>query len=61
MVEKLKIKNLDIKNDDNLIEQMKEALHACEGAYKFLKSLGMSDEVMEENIAKIYDFVRDIN
>ena len=61
MVEKLKIKNLDIKSDDNLIDQMKEALHACEGAYKFLKSLGMSDEVMEENIAKIYDFVRDIN
>ena len=61
MVEKLKIKNLDIKSDDNLIEQMKEALHACDGAYKFLKSLGMSDEVMEENITKIYDFVRDVN
>ena len=61
MVEKLKIKNLDIKSDDNLIEQMKEALYACEGAYNFFKSLGMSDEVMEENITKIYDFVRDVN
>ena len=61
MVEKLKVKNLNIKSDDSLIEQMKEALHACEGAYKFLKSLGMSDQVMEENITKIYDFVRDVN
>lgn len=61
MVEKLKVKNLNIKSDDSLIEQMKEALYACEGAYKFLKSLGMSDEVMEENITKIYDFVRDVN
>ena len=61
MVEKLKVKNLSIKSDDSLIEQMKEALYACEGAYKFLKSLGMSDEVMEENITKIYDFVRDVN
>ena len=60
-VEKLKIKNLDIKSDDSLIQQMKEALYACPGALKFLRDLGMTDEVMEENIAKIYDFVRDVN
>ena len=61
MVEKLKIKNLDIKSDETLIQQMKEALYACPGAYKFLKDQGMSDEVMDENITKIYDFVRDVN
>ena len=61
MVEKLKVKNLDIKSDDNLIQQMKEALYACPGALKFLKDLGMTEEVMEENITKIYDFVRDVN
>ena len=60
-MEKLKIKNLDIKSDDSLIQQMKEALYACPGALKFLRDLGMTDEVMEENIAKIYDFVRDVN
>ena len=40
---------------------MKEALYACPGAVKFLKDQGMTDEVMEENITKIYDFVRDVN
>lgn len=60
-VEKLKVKNLDIKSDEKLIQQMKEALYACPGAYKFLKDQGMSDEVMDENITKIYDFVRDVN
>ena len=60
-VEKLKIKNLNVSSDDNLIQQMKEALYACPSALKFLKELGMSEEVMERNITKIYDFVRDIN
>lgn len=60
-VEKLKIKNLDIHSDDTLIQQMKEALYACPSALKFLKELGMSEEVMDRNITKIYDFVRDIN
>ena len=40
---------------------MKEALYSCPKAVKYCKSLGMSEEVMEENIIKIYDFVRDIN
>ncbi len=62
MVEKLsdKMNKLDIKSDDNVVEQMKEALYACPGALKYLRDLGMSDEVMEENITKIYDFVRDV-
>ena len=60
-MEKLKIKNLSVQSDDTLIQQMKEALYACPSALKFLKELGMSEEVMERNITKIYDFVRDIN
>ena len=60
-MEKLKIKNLNVSSDDNLIQQMKEALYACPSALKFLKELGMSEEVMDRNITKIYDFVRDIN
>ena len=60
-MEKLKIKNLNVHSDDNLIQQMKEALYACPSALKFLKDLGMSEEVMDRNITKIYDFVRDIN
>ena len=60
-MEKLKIRNLDIKSDDSLLEQMKEALYACPSALKYCKELGMSEEEMENNITKIYDFVRDIN
>ena len=60
-VEKLKIKNLDVKSDDSLIQQMKEALYACPAAVKFCKEQGMSKQVMEDNITKIYDFVRDVN
>ena len=60
-MEKLKVKNLDIKTDDSLIQQMKEALYACPSAVKYCKELGMSEQEMEDNIIKIYDFVRDIN
>ena len=60
-MEKLKVRNLDIKSDDSLIQQMKEALHACPAAIKYCKELGMSEQIMEDNITSIYDFVRDIN
>ena len=60
-VEKLKVRNLDIKSDDALIQQMKEALNACPSAVKYCKELGMNEQIMEDNITLIYDFVRDIN
>lgn len=60
-VERLKIDNYNISTDDSLIEQMKEALEACPKAIRYCKSLGMTEKVMEDNIVKIYDFVRDIN
>ena len=58
-MEKLKVRNLDITSDDSLIQQMQEALYACPAALKYCKELGMSEEVMKNNITKIYDFVRD--
>ena len=60
-MEKLKVKNLKIASDDNLIQQMKEALYACPSALKFCRDQGMTDEVIDRNITKIYDFVRDVN
>ena len=60
-MEKLKVKNLKIESDETLIQQMKEALYACPSVVKFCKDQGMTDEVMEQNITKIYDFVRDVN
>ena len=61
MVEKLKVKKLKVESDEALIQQMIEALYACPGVVKFCKSQGMSEKVMEDNITKIYDFVRDVN
>ena len=60
-MEKLKVKNLNVKSDETLIQQMKEALYACPAALKYCREQGMSDEVMDANITKIYDFVRDVN
>ena len=61
-VEKLKVKNsMKIESDESLIQQMIEALYACPSVVKFCKEQGMTNEVMEENITKIYDFVRDVN
>ena len=60
-VERLKINNYKITADDSLVEQMKEALYQCPKAMKYCKSLGMSEQIMEDNIIKIYDFVRDVN
>lgn len=60
-VERLKINDYKITADDSLVDQMREALYACPKAVKYCKNLGMSTEVMEDNVIKIYDFVRDIN
>ena len=61
-MEKLKVKNsMKIESDESLIRQMIEALYACPSVVKFCKEQGMTNEVMEENITKIYDFVRDVN
>ena len=61
MVEKLKVTKLNIQSDDTLIKQMREALYACPSAVKFCRDQGMTDELMDENITKLYDFVRDVN
>lgn len=59
-VERLKVNNYKITAEDSLVEQMREALHTCPKAIKYCKGLGMSDEDMDNNVIKIYDFVRDI-
>ena len=60
-MERLKINNYKITAEDSLVEQMKESLHTCPKAMKYCKSIGMSEEDMDDNIIKIYDFVRDCN
>lgn len=60
-VERLKVENLKITADDSLLEQMKEVIYQCPKAIKYCKNLGMSDEDIDSNVIKIYDFARDIN
>ena len=60
-VERLKVNNLKITADDSLLDQMKEVVHTCPKAMKYCKSLGMSEEDIDNNIIKIFDFARDIN
>ena len=60
-MEKLKV-NLKVeKTSDDILEQMKKAYSACPQAVKYCNDLKIPSEVIEENIVKIYDFVRDIN
>ena len=60
-VEKLNLNNYNIKMDEDLLKQMKEMYDNCPAAVKYCKEIGMDDEAVEKNIAKIYDFVRDVN
>ena len=53
--------NIEIEFDDSIVKKMKEAYLACPAAVKYITSLGISDEEVDSNISKIYDFVRDIN
>lgn len=46
--------------DQQLLKQMKEEYLACPAAVKYIRSLHIPDEQVEEEIVKIYDFVCDI-
>ena len=60
-MEKLKIGDFKIENDDSLIQQMRDSLANRPNIVKFCRQLGMTDEVINDNIIKIYDYVRDVN
>lgn len=60
-MEKLKMGEFKIDSDDSIIQQMKEALYACPNVLKRCKQMGMTDEVIDDNIIKIYEYVRDVN
>ena len=59
-MEKLKV-NMVVDADETLINKMMEAYKTCPAAIKYLKELDVPEEMIEENIVKIYDFVSDIN
>lgn len=59
MMEKIKI-NYHVQEDVDRLNKMKKTCFNCAEAMKYLKSLGISDETIEEEIAIIYPFVTDL-
>lgn len=59
-MEKLKL-NFEITTDSSIEDKMLESYLSCPAAMKYCREQGISDEAVKENIAKIFDFVSDIN
>ena len=59
-MERLKAK-IDLGSDEKVLDEMFEAYQNCPTAIKYLQKLGMTEEVVKENITIIIDFVEDIN
>ena len=58
-MERYKIRE-NIMIDSSVVKEMEDEVFSNLKALKYLKSLGMSDEVIKENISKIYDFALDM-
>ena len=59
-MEKLKV-NLDYASDDSILKEMRKAYDNCPSAVKFCRDNGIPDEVIDNDITKVYDFVSDLN
>lgn len=59
-MEKLKV-NFEVKEDDDILAQMKKEFHECAAAVKYCNEIGIPEEQIDDNITKIFDFVCDIN
>ena len=53
--------NSHFEEDQNLIEKMREEYRNCPNAVRYVKSLKIPEEKVDEDIVKIYDFVSDLN
>ena len=58
-MEKIKV-DLNIMSSDEILEEMYREFLTCPKAIKYLAGLGLTDELIRKNIAKVYDFVSDI-
>ncbi len=58
-MERIKV-DLNIMSSEEILEQMYQDYLDCPKAVKYLANLGLTDEQIRNNIAKIYDFVSDI-
>ncbi len=58
-MEKIKV-DFEVSSSDEILEEMYREYLTCPKAIKYLANLGLTDEQIRNNIAKIYDFVSDI-
>ena len=58
-MEKIKV-DLNITSSDDILEEMYREYLTCPQAIKYLASLGLTDQQIRNNIAKVYDFVTDL-
>ena len=49
------------EEDEKLLRQMKEEYLACPAAVKYIRSLGIPEDLIDQEIVKIYDMVSDLN
>lgn len=54
------IANSLFKEDESFKQEMRDTFHNSSAAVKYIKALNVSDEVIEENLVKIYDFTLDL-
>jgi len=59
-MERLKI-DINYEKDNDLLNKMMEAYKNCPTVIKYLNDLGVPDDIIFDNITKIYDFVSDVN
>ena len=55
------IPNYHFEEDQNALKQMKTAFLECPAAVRAIRALKIPEEVIDQEIVKIYDFVSDIN
>lgn len=53
--------DLQLEEDTELLQKMMDAYQRCAPAVKYCKQLGISDELIERYITRVYDFVCDVN
>ena len=58
-MEKIKVE-MNVTSSDEILNQMYQEYLSCPKAVKYLAKLGLNDQQIRDNIAKIFDFVMDL-
>ena len=59
-MEKLKVTEYEEYSDQKMIDDMKKYFLQSATSVKYIKDLGISDEEIDDNISKIFEFAFDV-